>query len=68
VKKFYGKTTVEGTSWSMSTVVYGGPDYARLFIQGGFRGEAVVCTVTVDGKVTDRRATDGPYGLTMCQG
>lgn len=57
-----------GTSWSVRTRVYGKPDYARVFLQAGPSGAAITCVISVDGRVTERRSTDGPYGATMCQG
>ncbi|MGO4258710.1 hypothetical protein [Marmoricola sp. RAF53] len=57
-----------GTSWHLSTTVYGSPDYAQLFMQAGARGYPITCTIKVDGKVTERRSTDGPYGQLVCQG
>lgn len=57
-----------GTHWSLDTIAYGQPDYARLFFSAGPGGEPVTCVITINGKVTERRSTDGPYGRTMCQG
>ena len=56
-----------GRSWSMSRTVYGEPDYARLFFASGAQGK-VRCRITVDGKVTEERSTEGPYAQMMCQG
>lgn len=67
VDKYVGKVDA-GTSWRLSTTVYGRPDYARVFIQAGARGYPVTCTVIVDGQVTDQRSTAGPWGQSMCQG
>jgi hypothetical protein len=55
-------------SWSLTTTAYGDPDYAQLFMQAGARGFPITCTITVDGKVTERRSTEGPYGQMICQG
>lgn len=57
-----------GTSWSLTSTVYGDPDYAQIFVQAGARGYPVTCTITVDGKVTEQRSTEGPYGQMLCQG
>lgn len=65
---YYGVVHDVGQSWSLSTTVYGDPAYARLFIQAGLRGTPVTCTISVDGKVVERRSTEGPYGQMMCQG
>lgn len=58
----------KGTSWSISSTVYGDPDYAQIYLQAGARGYPITCTITVDGKVTERRSTEGPYGQLVCQG
>lgn len=57
-----------GTRWSLTTIAYGNPDYARLFFGAGPTGTPVTCVITINGKVTERRSTEGPYGQTMCQG
>ena len=57
-----------GGSWSLTTTAYGDPDYAQLFMAAGSRGYPVYCTITVDGKVTEQRHTEGPYGQLICQG
>ncbi|MBD8607719.1 hypothetical protein IFT73_12720 [Aeromicrobium sp. CFBP 8757] len=62
--------TVEspGTSWSMTTIGYGPPDYAQLFSIAGPAGIPVTCTITVNGEVTEQRTTTGPYDQMFCQG
>ncbi len=57
-----------GTSWSLTTIGYGPPDYAQLFSIAGPTGIPVTCTITVNGKVTERRTTTGPYDQMFCQG
>lgn len=57
-----------GTSWSLNSTVYGSPDYAQIYVQAGARGFPITCTILVDGKVTERRSTEGPYGQMVCQG
>lgn len=64
----YGVVEDVGTSWSLSTIGYGNPDYAQLFAQSGPTGAAITCTVTVNGIVTESRSTDGPYSQLFCQG
>jgi hypothetical protein len=58
----------KGTSWSISSTVYGSPDYAQIYLQAGSRGYPITCTITVDGHVTEQRSTEGPYGQLVCQG
>lgn len=57
-----------GRSWSLSTTVYGKPDYARVFLQAGPTGAPITCVISINSTVTERRATVGPYGALMCQG
>jgi len=68
LRKNYGVDKNVGTSWQLVTTAYGDPDYAQLFVQAGARGYPVRCRITVDGRVTAERSTDGPYGQMMCQG
>ncbi len=63
-----GTVRKPGASWSMSTKVYGRPDYAQIFAQAGPRATRISCTVTVDGRVTERRTATGPYAQLFCQG
>ena len=63
-----GSSFVEGNSWSLSTTVYGDPDYGVVFLQAGADGRPATCEITIDGQVTDRRTTKGPYGTVWCQG
>jgi len=55
-------------SWSLTTTAYGDPDYAQLYLQAGARGYPITCTILVDGRVAERRSTEGPYGQMVCQG
>lgn len=57
-----------GTSWSLTTTAYGDPDYAQLFMQADARGHQITCTIKVDGRVTERQTTEGPYARLICQG
>jgi hypothetical protein len=68
LKRPYGEVHHVGTGWSLTTTVYGGPDYAQLFMQGDQRGDPITCTITVDGKVTEHQTTEGPYARLICQG
>lgn len=57
-----------GTGWSLGTTAYGDPDYAQLFMQSDSRGNPITCVITVDGRVTERQTTQGPYARLICQG
>ncbi len=63
----YGVAKNLGTSWSLTTRVYGKPGYARLFVQSGPTGAAVTCSISVAGGPSDSRSTSGPYSQAMCQ-
>lgn len=63
-----GSAVVQGNTWSLTTTVYGPPDYGVVFIQAGADGRPATCEITVDGRVTERRSTRGPYGTLWCQG
>jgi hypothetical protein len=62
-----GKRTDLAESWSLATTVYGKPDYAQLFTWTGPEGYPITCTITVDGHVTARLTTHGPWGKIFCQ-
>jgi hypothetical protein len=68
LRKLSGIDKNVGHVWDLETIVYGNPDYARVWLQAGGRGYPITCTITVDGAVTEQRATDGPYAKRMCQG
>lgn len=68
LKESSGVVKNAGTSWSISSTVYGNPDYAQIFVQAGARGFPITCTIVVDGAVTEQRSTEGPYGQMVCQG
>jgi hypothetical protein len=63
-----GTVTDPGTSWSLTTIGYGPPDYAQLFSLAGPTGVPITCTITVNGEVTEQRTTSGPYDQMFCQG
>lgn len=58
-----GVRSLKGTA-----TAFGHPDYAQVFVTAGPYSTRTVCTVTVDGKVTDRRVGEGPYAYLFCQG
>lgn len=68
LEKSYGVEYDVGRTWELRTVVYGKPQYARIYLQAGPYGIPVKCTITVDGKVLERRETEGPWGQLICQG
>lgn len=51
---------------TLTTTVYGRPDYAVAYVQAG--GAPATCEIYVDGRRTARRTTEGPYGAVWCQG
>lgn len=63
-----GSLVENGNTWTLTTTVYGNPDYAVVYLQAGPEGKAETCEITVDGKVTERRSTEGPYSTMWCQG
>ncbi|MBM7516323.1 hypothetical protein [Nocardioides nitrophenolicus] len=63
-----GAAKVLESTWSLSTTVYGNPDYAVVFGQQGRVDQPVTCTITVDGKVTERRSTQGAFSAMWCEG
>lgn len=68
LKQSSGVVRNVGTSWTLTTTAYGDPDYAQLFMQADARGNPITCTIRVDGKVSERRTTEGPYARLICQG
>ncbi|MFD0807371.1 hypothetical protein ACFQ0K_14865 [Nocardioides caeni] len=63
-----GKAVVEARTWSLTTTVYGKPKYGAVYVQAGYDGRPATCVITIDGKVTERRSTKGPYGAMWCLG
>lgn len=57
-----------GTSWKRTMKAWGKPDYAQLFLQAGSSGAPITCIIKVDGKVTEKRTSSGPYAQLFCQG
>jgi hypothetical protein len=55
------------TRVSLTTTVYGNPDYAVAYVQAGL-GAPATCEIFVDGRRTAHRTTEGPYGAVWCQG
>ncbi|MBM0124165.1 hypothetical protein [Pimelobacter simplex] len=68
VENHEGTAVVRGGTWSLSTTVYGNPNYAVVFAQQGRVDQPVHCTITVDGRVTERRSTKGAYSAMWCEG
>jgi hypothetical protein len=58
-----------GHHWSLRTVSFGDPDYARIYLRSGANpASPITCTISVDGRVVTRKTTEGPYALLICQG
>lgn len=68
VENHEGTAVVRGSTWSLTTTVYGNPNYAVVFAQQGRVDQPVNCTITVDGRVTERRSTKGAYSAMWCEG
>ncbi|AIY16381.1 hypothetical protein GUY44_20905 [Pimelobacter simplex] len=68
VENHEGTAIVRGGTWTLSTTVYGNPDYAVVFAQQGRVDQPVTCTITVDGRVSERRSTKGAYSAMWCEG
>ena len=68
VENHEGTAVVRSGSWSLSTTVYGNPDYAVVFAQQGRVDQPTTCVITVDGRVTERRSTKGAYSAMWCEG
>jgi len=68
VENHEGTTVVRGGTWSLTTTVYGNPNYAVVFAQQGRTDQPVTCTITVDGRVTERRSTGEAYSAMWCEG
>ena len=63
-----GGKSAPGRSFEHSDHSYGDADLARILAYGGPYSRTTWCTVSVDGKVTDRQEADGPYAEVFCQG
>ena len=57
-----------GRTFEHTDHTYGSADLARLLAYGGPDSRSTWCTITVDGKVTERQTADGPYAEVFCQG
>lgn len=66
--KSYGGVDNHPRHWSMSERAVGSGYLAAIFLQAGKSGAPVTCTITIDGKVTDRQTTSGSYGRAVCLG
>ena len=66
--KSQGNAVIRGGSWSLTTTVYGNPDYAVAFAQQSSEDNPVNCRMTIDGRQTENRSTTGIYTAMWCQG
>ncbi len=57
-----------GRTYQHADHTYGDSDLARILAYGGPTSRNTWCTVTVDGKVTERQQAKGPYAEVFCQG
>jgi hypothetical protein len=63
-----GADTSGSKTFSHGDRTYGDADLARILAYGGPNSKRTWCTITVDGKVTDRQEAKGPYAEVFCQG
>ncbi|MGY2877152.1 hypothetical protein ACVW00_004342 [Marmoricola sp. URHA0025 HA25] len=63
-----GSDTSGSRSFHHSDGTYGDADLARILAYGGPYSKKTWCTITVDGKVTERQEAAGPYAKVFCQG
>lgn len=68
VEAYSGIKKHVGRSWRLRTTVYGSPDYAQIYLQAGWPGYPITCEIWVDGKLREKKSTEGPYGQLLCQG
>ena len=59
---------IQGTALQLTQTLRIGAELRQSLHTHNPGGEPVTCVITINGKVTERRSTDGPYGRTMCQG
>jgi hypothetical protein len=63
-----GSDTSGSKTFSHADRTYGDNDLARILAYGGPNSKRTWCTITVDGKVTERQEAKGPYAEVFCQG
>jgi len=63
-----GSDTSGSKTFSHTDRTYGDADLARILAYGGPNSKKTWCTITVDGKVTERQEAKGPYAEVFCQG
>jgi hypothetical protein len=62
-----GTVQKAGRTWSLTTVSFGDPDYARIYVSSGPNpAHPVTVSITVDGR-TKSKTTEGPYALLIFQ-
>lgn len=63
-----GKDLTYKNRFRHAATAYGSPDYAQLYTRVGPDSSVVWCTVSVDGRVVERKEVKGPWGGVFCQG
>jgi hypothetical protein len=63
-----GADTSGSKTFSHGDHTYGDSDLARVLAFSGPISKKTWCTITVDGKVTERQEARGPYAEVFCQG
>jgi len=63
-----GADTSGSKTFTHGDHTYGDSDLARVLAYSGPDSKKTWCTITVDGKVTERQEAKGPYAEVFCQG
>jgi hypothetical protein len=66
--KRQGADTSKSKTFRHSDTTWGDGDLARILAFGGPYSRTTWCTVTVDGRVTERQEAKGPWSRVFCQG
>lgn len=62
-----GERSYPGTTFGLSTAVYGRPAYAAVWVKALLKGP-VTCRIYVDGVLTSTETTVGRTGTAVCRG
>lgn len=62
-----GERSYPGTTFGLSTAVFGRPAYAAVWVKAFLKGP-VTCRIYVDGELTSTETTVGRTGTAVCRG